>query len=116
MEKKTVYQTDEHGFFLYSATAHELYLSPGNFNVPYGAVEVQPPTVESGKVPMWDGATWSVVEDHRDKTLYVAESGREYQLGTAMEIDGESVTYLGGGPIPPWLTLDAPPPVTSDTI
>ncbi|MBN4667202.1 phage tail protein [Pandoraea nosoerga] len=116
MEKKTVYQTDEHGFFLYSATAHELYLSPGNFNVPYGAVEVQPPTVESGKVPMWDGATWSVVEDHRDKTLYVAESGREYQLGTAVEIDGESVTYLGGGPIPPWLTLDAPPPVTSDTI
>lgn len=110
MEKKTVYQTDEHGFFLYPAIAHELYLSPGGFNVPYGAVEVQPPNVDGGMVSMWDGAAWSVVEDHRGTKLYVAESGREYQIGTALEVDGQSVTYHGGGPVPPWLTLDAPPP------
>ncbi|VVD98358.1 hypothetical protein PCO31110_02007 [Pandoraea communis] len=108
MESKVVYQADEVGFFLYPTMAYELYLSPGDFNVPYGAVEAQPPTVEGGMVPMWDGAAWSVVEDHRGKKLYVAHTGHEYQLGAAVDVSGESVTYHGGGPIPPWLTETAP--------
>ncbi|WP_353191951.1 phage tail protein [Pandoraea pnomenusa] len=110
MEEKTVYQTDAAGFFLYRTTAHELFLSPGEFNVPYGAVEAEPPAANDGSVPKWDGEKWMIVEDHRQKSLYVVATGAAYTLGDTVELNSESVTYDGGGPIPAWLTLDAPAP------
>ncbi|VVE74801.1 hypothetical protein PCA31118_04847 [Pandoraea captiosa] len=112
MEYKTVYQTDEHGRFLYPTTANELYLSPGEYNVPYGAVEIEPPVAVTGKVPKWTEGVWKLVEDNRGKTLYVAHSGDQYSLGSVIEIDGESVTYHGDGPIPAWLT-ETPAVVTT---
>ncbi|AJC15147.1 hypothetical protein [Pandoraea sputorum] len=112
MEPKTVYQTDEHGRFLYPTTAHELFLSPGKYNVPYGAVETEPPDTETGKVQKWTDGVWKLVEDNRGKSLYVVHSGDKYSLSTVVEIDGESVTYHGAGPIPAWLA-ETPPVVTT---
>ncbi|MCI3205835.1 MULTISPECIES: phage tail protein [Pandoraea] len=108
MELKTVYQTDERGLFLYPTTAHELYLSPGEYNIPFGAVEAEPPVTEDGTVQKWIEGAWTVVEDNRHKRLYVARSAEEYQLGATIEINGESVTYHGDGPIPEWLTDTRP--------
>ena len=111
MEFKSVFQTDVHGFFLYAATAYELYLSRGAFNIPYGAVETAPPAAKDGTVALWDGSKWTIVEDHRDTQFYLVHSGVEYALGSAVKIGDESVTYHGGGPVPSWLT--ATPPQTS---
>lgn len=108
METKTVYQADQHGFFLYPTVANELALSPGSFNVPYGACEDAPPLFGSGWVAKRDGDRWVVVEDHRGKAFYLVSSGEEYRLGNAVEVDGESVTYDGGGSIPAWLTTEKP--------
>lgn len=104
MKKIDVYQTDANGFFLYVETASELFLSPGTFNIPYGAVTDAPPKAVTGKAATWDGKAWSMVEDNRAVRLYIAQSGAEYQLSSEVNIDGESVTYHGGGPIPDWLT------------
>lgn len=112
MKAKNVFQTDPHGFFLYPTMAHELNLSPDSFNVPYGAVEMAPPAAKEGSIPKWDGSAWTVVEDHRDLKLYIARDGAEYQFASAVDLDGESVTYDGGGPIPSWLT-ETPPAPTS---
>ncbi|VVD68067.1 hypothetical protein PCO31010_00462 [Pandoraea commovens] len=109
MEEKIVYQTDPAGFFLYQETAHELFMSPGEFNVPYGAVEVGPPAANEGYAPKWDGEKWAIVEDHRQKSFYVVTTGAPYMLGDSIELENESVRYDGGGPIPVWLTLDVPP-------
>lgn len=108
MKTIDVYQTDANGFFLYAATASELFLSPGTFNIPYGAVTDAPPKAVMGKAATWDGNAWRMVEDNRSVRLYVARSGAEYQLGSVVNIDGESVTYHGGGPIPDWLTKTQP--------
>lgn len=113
MQSKAVYQTDEHGVFLYPAVAHELPLSPGQFNVPYLAVEAVPPNVDEGMVPLWNGSRWSAVEDHRQDKLYVASAGAKYQIGVSVQVDGESVTYYGIGPIPRWLTTEEPTPIAS---
>ncbi len=116
MKSITVYQADENGHFLYQTTASELYLSPGNFNVPYCAVEVEPPVAAGGMVPKWDGLAWTIVEDHRHETLYVAETGQEYHYGAAVQIGGESVTFHGTGPIPHWLTTTAAKPPMEEPV
>ncbi|VVE55305.1 hypothetical protein PIN31009_04955 [Pandoraea iniqua] len=105
MEEKIVYQTDESGFFLYQTTAHELFLSPGEFNVPYGAVEAEPPAVNEGSVSRWDGEKWTIVEDNRRKLLYVVTTSAPYTIGEPVDLVNETVRYDGGGPIPAWLTL-----------
>ena len=108
METKTVYQTDDLGFFLYAIEANELYLSPGSFNMPYGAVEDPPPVPMDGMVAIWRGEQWEVVEDHRSEQLYLTASGKEYLMGSSVEVGGQTVSYRGGGPIPVWLTVDRP--------
>lgn len=108
MKTKDVYQADQHGFFLYAAVANELTLSPDTFNIPYGALEKAPPEPGEGMVAKWDGAQWTVVEDHRSDKLYLVRDGSDYQIGGVVKIGDESVTYDGGGPVPSWLTLDTP--------
>ncbi|WZB70777.1 hypothetical protein WJ968_37155 [Achromobacter xylosoxidans] len=41
MQKK-VYQTDSDGLYLYESIANELAMTPGRFNVPFGAYEDAP--------------------------------------------------------------------------
>lgn len=110
MKIKTVYQTDQYGFFLYPTDAHELPLSPGDFNIPYGAYEGAPPVCAAGLVARRTSDGWVAVEDHRRDQLFVLDGSGVYEMGSQVEVDGESVTYDGGGPVPSWLTADAPVP------
>lgn len=108
MNHIVVYQTNAFGFFLYEDKACELLLQPGEFNVPFGAVETPPPEAGAGFIQKLVDGEWTVVEDHRDVDLYVIATGDRYQLGTHVDVDNASVTYDGGGPIPAWLTDVAP--------
>lgn len=103
MKSKEFFQTDPSGFYLYPTQANELFLSPGSFNIPFGAVELPPPDAGPGMVQRWAGDAWSEVEDNRGASLYLSGSSEAYVLGSVVEIGNESVSYDGGGPIPDWL-------------
>jgi len=104
----TVYQTDEDGAFLHPVLAHELAQSPGAYNVPFGAKLTAPPEVATGEVAVAAGDYWFTVENHREDTLYVVDSGQPYALKTTLIVNAAAVRYTGLGPIPDWLTLDPP--------
>jgi len=105
----TVYQADAHGFYLHPVVANELPLSPGTYNVPYGAQLQPPPEAPIGMVARAVADEWELVEDHRAETLYRTDTGDQYDLGTTLQLGGEAVRYVGAGPIPNWLTTEAPP-------
>ena len=46
---KSVFQTDDDGLFLYETVANDLPLSPGAYNVPFGAYPDAPPAGSSGR-------------------------------------------------------------------
>lgn len=106
--QKAVYQTDQDGLYIYETVANELALSPGSFNIPYGAQEETPPPTESGSVARWNNEAWTVVEDHRNDALVVTATGAPYELNVEATVDGDAVSYPGWGPLPGWLSLVAP--------
>lgn len=106
--QKEVFQTDDNGLYLYSSVANELALTPGSFNIPFGAHEDAPPTPLAGKWPRRQGDAWSMVEDHRSTPLWLVESGAPYSLGAESEVAGNKVSYPGWGPVPTWLTMVTP--------
>ncbi|AOK40849.1 hypothetical protein [Burkholderia vietnamiensis] len=108
MKTMTVYQTDHDGCYLYPVVANELALQPDSFNIPYGAVETEPPEAASGTVAQWADGAWQLVADNRGTVLYVAATGVQYEFGCTVEIDSASVSYNGLGPIPAWLSATAP--------
>jgi len=110
MNQITVYQTDEDGAFLHPVVANELAQSPGFYNVPFGAKLAAPPNAPEGHVAVAVGEGWTTVEDHRQDTLYLVESGEPYALKTTIALNGSAVRYTGLGAIPNWLTLEAPAP------
>lgn len=103
MNTKDVFQADQYDFFLYKTKANELPLTPGKYNIPFGAYENAPPVAPEGMVARRIDGVWAVVEDHRKAVLYVVESGKPYTLHDVVEIGGASFSYDGGGPIPLWL-------------
>lgn len=104
----TVYQTDADGLFLHAVTANELALQPGTYNVPYGARLTPPPEAPTGQAALAVGESWMLVEDHRDTKLYRID-GSEYAAGSTVLEGGHAVRYPGWGPVPAWLTSNAPP-------
>ncbi|VFR81319.1 hypothetical protein RAN3_2556 [plant metagenome] len=105
----TVYQTDSDGLFLHPVVANELPLQPGTYNVPYGARLTAPPEAPAGQVALAVGESWTLVEDHRDATLYRISDGSEYATGSTVLDAGQVVRYPGWGQVPTWLTPLAPP-------
>lgn len=109
MNTITVWQTNAAGFLLYAIGANELSMQSGEYNIPYGAYADAPPDARAGHVARRIEGAWAMVEDHRSDTLYVIDGhGTKYQIGSEIEIEGTMLSYDGGGPIPDWLTLDAP--------
>ncbi len=102
--RKEVFQADDNGLFLYQTLANELALTPGKFNIPFGAYEDAPPQPAQGRWPRRVGDAWTMVEDYRTTPLWVVESGAPYTIGTEHAgVDGK-VSYPGWGPLPAWLT------------
>lgn len=64
MTAKTVFQTDNAGHFIGTATADESPMEPGMgvFHIPRGCVELQPPDEwPEDKWPRWNGSQWELV-------------------------------------------------------
>lgn len=107
--QKEVFQTDDDGLYLYKSVANELVLTPGVFNIAYGAYVDAPPEPPAGKRPRRVGNAWVMVEDHRTTPLWVVETGTPYSIGAEYEDAGGKVSYPGWGKLPAWLTSVAPP-------
>ncbi|MPS80918.1 MAG: phage tail protein [Achromobacter sp.] len=105
---KVVYQTAPNGLYLHEVGASELSLTPGEFNIPFGAYADAPPTAPTGKVACRDRDRWVLADDHRNTSLWVLETGLPYSVGTSATVGGQDVAYPGYGPIPAWLTVVEP--------
>lgn len=105
---KVAYQTAPNGLYLHEVAASELALSPGEFNIPFGAYIEAPPAAPAGKVARREGERWNLVDDHRSTPLWITETGLPYSVDTRATVDGQEVAYPGYGPIPSWLTVAEP--------
>ncbi|CAB3636745.1 phage tail protein [Achromobacter marplatensis] len=108
--QKIVFQTDNEGLLLFRSVANELDLTPGAFNIPYGAYEDEPPKPSSGKWPRRVDDAWVMVEDFRTTPVWVVETGASYSIGAVLDGAGGNVSYPGWGPLPDWLTQVEPVP------
>jgi hypothetical protein len=111
---KVVYQTSPDGLFIHEVGASELSLSPGEFNIPFGAYVDAPPAAPAGKVARREGNDWILIDDHRNTPLWIAETGLHYSVGTSATVDGQELAYPGYGQIPSWLTVDEPTSPTDE--
>ncbi len=106
---KEVFQADDNGLFLYKSVANELVLTPGLFNIPFGAYVDTPPQPAAGQWPRRVGDAWVMVEDYRTTPLWVVETGMPYSIGAEHTGADGNVSYPGWGPLPAWLTQEEPP-------
>lgn len=111
--QKSVFQTNDDGLFLYEAAANALPLTPGSFNVPFGAFGDAPEAPPAGKWPRRVGDAWVMVDDYRTTPLWVVATGAPYSIGSEHDgVDGKA-RYPGWGKLPAWLTTDTPSPPTA---
>lgn len=67
-----------------------------NILEPANSTPVAPPAATAGFAAVWNGAAWSLVEDHRGVTMYST-------------VDGHTNSMVALGPVPVGYTLLAPP-------
>jgi len=106
--QKEVFQTDNNGLYLYPCMANELAITPGVFNIPFGAFEEAAPVPPAGKWPRRVGDAWVMVDDHRTTPLWVVDTGLPYRVGSDHDGADGKVSYLGWGTLPGWLTTVDP--------
>ncbi|WP_237173055.1 hypothetical protein [Paracandidimonas lactea] len=102
-------------FFQTDATG--LLNGPSPYNMKgHGDVAVSPAQIPANHVARWTSTVergaanygepgtgeWQFLEDHRGDTLYTADG--QYELGT----DYQEQSFDGLGPLPAWLTMNAP--------
>lgn len=72
---KTIYQCDvTTGEFLYELTAREDPENPGEFLLPAGCIDKQPPKEKPGYVRVWENGDWVHKIDLRGKYIYSIEN------------------------------------------
>lgn len=97
MPSKTVYQTNQLGLYIGTATAEESPLEPGVFLIPGGCVEVAPPNAPEGKIQHWNGKRWHLLDYFNGLIVYNTTTR-------------EPLTLEGAGPIPQGYTVSRPQP------
>ena len=97
IERPTLYHYDaKTGAFLGTRPARMSPRNPEQPLVPANTTLSEPPEAGEGGVAVFEGGAWSVVEDHRGKTIYTADSPR-----------GKEVREPG--PLPEGATTEPPP-------
>lgn len=62
IRKKTVFQTDENGIYVGRSFADPDPKNPGNWLIPAGCVEAEPPFIPRGKKAEWAGYKWKILD------------------------------------------------------
>ena len=68
-----IYNYNNEGYFIGESEADESPLEPGVFLIPANATEIEPPTIEQGFVPVFNGTEWEM----KDISLQQAEPLKE---------------------------------------
>jgi len=68
----------EYKIYLGSSDADPSPLEPGVFLIPAYATELEPPEYSEGKVSVFDGTSWDIVDDYRG-IYYNIPTGQEIQ-------------------------------------
>lgn len=90
---KTVCQLDSNAYFLGLTTADEDPLQQGQYLIPAGCVEAEPPLAVAGKQPRWNGEGWEYEEDHRGEIYYDTATGEKVEIKEIGKIS-ENLTAL----------------------
>jgi len=68
----------EYKIYLDSSDADESPLEPGVFLIPAHATELEPPEYQKGKITVFNGTSWDIVDDYRG-VYYVIINQQEIQ-------------------------------------
>lgn len=97
MMTKIVYQTSPLGLYVGPVEADESPLEKGVFLIPAGCVQLAPPNAPPGKVQLWNGTTWELLDWLDGVTAYDTRTREPLQL-------------QGMDPLPDGYTLLKPEP------
>ena len=72
---KTVFQTDNEGYFVGVTQADPDPLTPNSWLIPAGCVDVPPPATGTREAARWNAGTWQIVPDFRGHTYWLPDGG-----------------------------------------
>ena len=97
------YRYDEDGVYMWSEPMFEDPMRPGRYVIPGQCTDMEPPACTSPEVAHWTGASWEVIEDHRqhlDETGTMA-GGTPYWLPSEGDNWASEPRYMKElGPLP----------------
>lgn len=75
---------------------------PANTGLPADCTNIAPPDVPEGKVAVFNGAAWDLVEDYRNQTLYSKETGERIILTELGALPADITTVAPEGNFMRW--------------
>ncbi|MER1657822.1 tail fiber assembly protein [Enterobacter cloacae] len=75
---------------------------PANTGLPADCTNIAPPDVQEGKVAVFNGKTWELVEDYRNQTLYSKETGERAYITEPGALPSDITTIAPGGNYMRW--------------
>lgn len=94
-----IYKHDDAGAFCTAGVARENPLEAGEYLVPRNATKTAPPATGEGEVAIFDGAKWSVTEDHRGEEAFT-EAGKTVTVGLTGPLSSHGLTARYTPPAP----------------
>ena len=114
---KIYHYHSEHNYFMSEDVADPSPLEPGVWLIPANATSIEPPSTNDGEVAIFDGTSWSVVEDKRGVyySILTQEVLENYNpLETPPDSTRETPPEIPEGKIltwnDSWVLEDIPPP------
>ena len=75
---------------------------PANTGLPADCTSIAPPDVPEGKVAVFNGTTWALVEDYRNQTLYSKETGERVYIAAPGALPADVTTIAPDGNYMRW--------------
>ena len=80
------------GEFLSEGEADPSPLEPGVFLIPAYATDIAPPIIQQNEVAIFNGSSWSVLQDNRGKTYYNVQTGDPFVIATIGQESSKELT------------------------
>lgn len=75
---------------------------PANTGLPADCTNIAPPEVPSGKVAVFNGTAWELVEDYRNQTVYRKETGERVYITGLGALPADVTTIVPDGNYMRW--------------